>query len=94
MAATVPYRPSNGTEGEIFMSRFCARCKRDAKFQETQDAEDGCPILADSFFYGIDDPKYPKEWIIDPDAPPMWANQRGAPRCTAFEPIDAIGGSK
>jgi len=33
-AETKPYRPSNGTEGDIFMSRFCARCERDRAFQE------------------------------------------------------------
>lgn len=72
-----PYRPSNGTEGFCFMEDFCWRCKRDAKYRETDNGEDGCPILADTFVYETDDPKYPKEWIY---------NERGFPCCTAFDP--------
>lgn len=75
---TEPYRPSNGTDGELFMSRFCDRCKHDAKFRETQDAEDGCPIIVRAFAYLTDEPGYPTEWIEDDQGP----------RCTAFERIE------
>lgn len=68
------YRPSSGIEGEMFMAEFCFRCARDAKFQETQDGADGCPIAAAALMYEIEDPRYPPEWISD---------ERGA-RCTAF----------
>ncbi len=84
---TRPFRPSNGTHGHIFMDHFCYRCKRDAKFQETLAAEDGCPIVRDAFIYDIDDPKYPKEWIEDEDSDPGMIGGNGA-RCTAFEAID------
>jgi hypothetical protein len=61
-----PYRPSNGTEGADFQDAFCCRCERDAKFSEDT-PELGCQILADTFAYDIDHPKYPKEWIIGKD---------------------------
>lgn len=74
-----PYRPSCGTEGMAFDEQWCSRCKKDEKFRDTYDSaygpDDGCQILADTFVYEIDDPKYPKEWIYDAD---------GVPSCTAF----------
>lgn len=73
MAEAIPYRPSNGTEGEIFMSQWCARCVRDEGSRE--DSGDGCAILADTFAYRISEPEYPKEWRSD--------GPQG-PRCTAF----------
>ena len=66
-----PYRPSNGSEGEMFMAAFCDRCKLNA------DELDGCNILSDSFCYDVGDPEYPKEWTHD---------GRGRPTCTAFVP--------
>lgn len=40
------YLPSNGTEGDIFMSMFCERCQRDNFEEET--GEGGCDIIAHS----------------------------------------------
>lgn len=71
------YRPSNGTEGYLFMEEFCERC-------ELYDDDDGCGILERSFWNDIDEPDYPREWVFD-------AN--GCPTCTAFvetEGPDAI----
>lgn len=82
MTETKPYRPSNGMEGECFMERFCCRCKRDAKFQETLEADDGCPIVANTFVYDVTDPKYPKEWVYN-----VGDVYRRTARCTAFEPM-------
>lgn len=67
---TRPYRPSNGTEGRTFETRWCNKC---ARFE----AEEGeyCPILGDVYCLQADDPFYPKEWVTD--------EERG-PRCTAF----------
>lgn len=62
------YRPSNGTEGDIFKADFCQRCQRDA------DADAPCEILTNSMVFDINDAAYPSEWIKD---------ERG-PRCTAF----------
>ena len=69
------YRPSNGTEGEGFMEIYCSRCRKDAKFRETQDGTDGCPIIAATMLYDVDDDRYPSEWVQD---------ESGAGRCTAF----------
>lgn len=68
-----PYRPSNGTEGADFQDRWCCRCERDAKFSEDY-PELGCQILANTFVYEVDDPRYPKEWVV----------KDGSPCCTAF----------
>lgn len=69
------YRPSNGSEGEEFMSQYCGQCKHDAKYQRTQDGKDGCKIIVYSHAFDIGHPKYPKEWIYGND---------GQPTCTKF----------
>ncbi len=68
---TEKYRPANGTEGDVFMERFCFQCKND-DYPEG----DGCRILANTFAFDVDDERYPSEWIYDKD---------GKPVCTAFE---------
>lgn len=69
-----PYRPSNGTDGEIFHSRFCHRCKHEGP--------DGaaCDIAMRAFFFGLADPEYPKEWVIEENDP-----LDTTAKCTAFE---------
>jgi hypothetical protein len=51
-----PYRPSNGTDGDIFMAAFCDRCRK-------RDLFGGCSILARALGLQIDDPRYPPEWV-------------------------------
>jgi hypothetical protein len=80
---TVPYRPSNGTEGDIFMSRFCHRCARDVEFRDDPEEGVSCPILLAAFAYYTSDPHYPKEWVRDEDAERGLIGGKGA-RCTAF----------
>lgn len=70
-----PYRPSNGTEGDMFQEGWCAHCKRDKAFRADPDREEGCNILARSMAYSVGEQGYPVEWI--------W--QRGRPVCTAFD---------
>lgn len=48
------YRPSNGTEGESFIGRWCARC--------TKDANQDCEILGATMMFDVDDDEYPAEW--------------------------------
>jgi hypothetical protein len=72
---TRPFRPSNGTGGELFCEQFCYRCKRDV--------DENCEILGRTLIYHIDDPEYPIEWVQD-DVP---YPQHAYPRCTAFEPL-------
>lgn len=73
------YRPSNGTEGDAFMTEFCYRCERDRAHQESGGEQDGCPIIANSLAFSIDEPGYPGEWIVDVSGP----------KCTAFIPSGA-----
>lgn len=83
-----PYRPSNGTEGEIFEAAWCDHCRRDAAFRRFYDSNgavggdqpDGCAILCSAHAFDIGDDGYPSEWVYGPD---------GQPRCTAFSDEDA-----
>lgn len=67
---TEPYRPSNGTEGEIFQGQWCYHC---ARFEP----EEGeyCPILGAAMMNDIGDEEFPSEWVRD---------AANGPRCTAF----------
>jgi len=65
-----PYRPSNGSDGELFMLEFCYRCER-------YDEDTGCPILFASMAYDLGDAEYPKEWVKEDDG--------SEARCTAFQ---------
>lgn len=66
------YKPSNGTEGEIFQAHWCDNCKHDDFDDQT--CTGGCSILSKTMLYDVDDPDYPSEWqVID-----------GKPECKAF----------
>lgn len=68
MTEREPYRPSNGTEGEAFMARWCYVCA-DLEGYE-------CPILAATMAApSAYDPEFPDEWRQDGPA---------GPRCTAY----------
>ena len=81
VCAGKPYRPSNGTEGEIFDGMWCDHCERDRRYRENwtddnmPDAEDGCPILADTLIFNTADAEYPKQWRYD---------ESGVPECSGF----------
>jgi hypothetical protein len=64
------YRPSNGTEGDFFMDKFCFRCRNDS-----EDAQ--CSLLIASMVFDVDDPEYPSEWVQNEDGIGGY--------CTAFE---------
>lgn len=65
-----PYRPSNGTEGDYFQSRWCELCVRD------DGADRICNILGNVLFHDVGDAEYPTEWTHDAEGQPM---------CAAFE---------
>ena len=51
-----PYRPSNGTEGEIFMADWCDVCSK----------HKDCPILTATLCYEVSEPEYPRDfWVYD-----------------------------
>ncbi|WP_417534161.1 hypothetical protein [Marinobacterium stanieri] len=73
-----PYRPSNGTEGDYFMAKFCDRCRGDAN--------NSCSIIAATMMFDIADPNYPAEWVEDESGPHCTAFQPiddvvSSPRC-------------
>lgn len=62
-----PYRPSSGTEGHAFIDTWCGDCAKSGDGS-------GCEITERTMVYDIDDPLYPREWVVDADGP----------ECTAF----------
>ena len=62
------YRPSNGTEGDFFMSQWCAHCALNNL------DDDFCVIQMLALTHDIDDDEYPSEWIY----------RNGIPICTAY----------
>jgi len=55
------YMPSNGSEGDLFLGKFCMNCIH-GKYEHTGDIEDDpCTILTVSFLYNIDEEGYPSE---------------------------------
>ena len=73
-SAGQPFRPANGTEGEIFEEAFCMRCQKDAEWYEEE--RNPCGIHSDALIFGVGATEFPKEWIFDQD---------GWPTCTAFQ---------
>lgn len=74
-----PYRPSNGTEGDWFLSKFCLHCIH-GKYEHTGDVIDNpCEIITASFFSEIGTSTYPPEWVYDDNEEPT---------CTAWRKWD------
>ena len=59
------YRPSNGTEGEIFIGHFCEHCRKDL-------VNEGCKIQLRTMAFDIDEPEYPREWVYGADGKPTF----------------------
>lgn len=55
------YRPSNGSEGDMFMDRWCSDCKRDHLT---------CEIIAAANCFDTADDNYPPEWTYREDGQP------------------------
>lgn len=65
-----PYRPSNGTEGMIFESKYCDSCIHN---RHEEDRE--CQIIFLSMMFGVLDPNYPEELVY---------NDQNIPTCTKY----------
>lgn len=87
------YRPSNGTEGELFMSSWCCHCQRDKAMRDglpDDECDDSelCSIIADTLAYKVEDPEYPTAWQYAKDGQPCCTqfieagNPIPEPRCT------------
>lgn len=60
-AAGKPYRPSNGTEGEMFTQDFCDRCVHGGGH---------CNIIALSMLHHVEEREYPRELKFDAEGCP------------------------
>ena len=73
------YRPSNGTEGMIFVDEYCSHCIHE-KFMHTQVHGDlQCEIFDKTLIYDVKDKEYPEEWTYD---------ENGHGICTKFKKFD------
>lgn len=77
----VPYRPSNGTEGEFFYHNWCEHCGKELISVDPLDYSGACEILTRTMFFEIGDPEYPKEWVAELDDDTGYEE----PKCTAFQ---------
>lgn len=66
------YRPSNSTEGDSFMAKFCDQCAN----HRGSGSDDHCDILWRTMIESENSPDYPSEWTY----------RNGQPACTAFAP--------
>ena len=53
---TEPWAPSNGTDGESFMGRWCGACRKVRR----------CSIPDRAMAYRIGEKGYPKQWVRTP----------------------------
>lgn len=84
---TVPYRPSNATEGDCFISTWCLGCAKHW--------DGGGQVLARTFAHDINDPEYPAEWVRDLTGTPLCTAFLGegeqAPPARCRHTIDMFG---
>ena len=66
------YRPSNGTEGDWFMSEWCSKCANDVNHD--------CKILVATLMYSVGDERYPSEWIHGDDGAPKCTAYEAKPK--------------
>lgn len=69
------YRPSNSSEGDHFMSKYCNQCLHD---NPDPDQKPKCDILTASMVFDLEDPEYPKEWVY----------RKGKGTCLSFQKWD------
>lgn len=70
------YRPSNGSEGDHFISTFCMNCIHE---NPNPELKPNCEILTFTMCYDVNEPEYPEEWIY---------NDQGKPVCSSFKKWD------
>jgi len=58
------YRPSNGTEGEMFQEKNCLKCVY-------WGIGLGCPIYLQTIMFAVDEDDYPNQWRYDKDDKPI-----------------------
>lgn len=73
------YLPSNGTEGELFMHKYCSQCIHEKWVHTQRESDKKCDILSRTFYLDINDPDYPEEWQY---------KESGEPTCTKYSHWD------
>lgn len=66
------YQPSNGSEGDWFVSKYCMNC---LNCNPDPNGSKQCEILAKTMVYDSNDDDYPSEWTFD---------DLGSPICTSW----------
>ena len=84
-----PYRPSNGTEGEIFTLMHCKHCAHGRAAE--------CEIETAAMIFSVGEPDYPKEWVYDAEGHPtctgfVMSKPQEAGRCAGT--IDMFEGDR
>jgi len=74
------YRPSNGTEAELFFEKFCYGCKHYVEDETTGSMDCNLNIILAAEINNFEDPNFPDEWRYD---------ENGTPTCTNFQQIDS-----
>jgi hypothetical protein len=67
------YQPSNGTEGDYFMEKFCDNCYHESG-RGNESPEGSCPIPIATMVCNPGDSQYPNQW--------RYAD--GKPTCISF----------
>ena len=70
------YQPSNGTEGEWFMGKFCDQCIHE---HPKPDVDPECEIIILTMGLSVNHKDYPEEWCY---------NENDKPTCTKFQKWD------
>ena len=70
------YQPSNGTEGDMFISQYCSQCKHERFIHSQQDGDKTCDILTRTMCHSVNEPEYPEEWQY---------NEEGKGYCTKYD---------
>ncbi len=70
------YRPSSGTEGEVFEAKHCNKCRHYEYVEEFGFSDCMKSILGDATGFDIDYLEYPDAWTFTAE---------GAPTCTEFQ---------
>jgi len=79
MNKTEKFRPSNGTDGEIFMCDFCYHCINEKWIHDQKEGDKKCEILSKMILLDTDNKNYPEELTYDTEDYPI---------CTAYKHWD------
>jgi hypothetical protein len=78
--ARVPF--ANGTEGDAWMSKWCAYCTHDHEQHPGGSGDGGCMVLSHAYF--PEDFPWPEAWLPEPDDGRSFLPSRLI--CSMFEP--------